>query len=369
MDERAYWIWISHGLRPGSSKIKRILQYAGSVEAFYEAGPKAWASTGLFTRREWQSLKDFTPRQGEYQLEYCERLGLQVFSPNYAGYPDCLRNISAPPCVFYVKGRLPDFDRVLSVCVVGSRECTPSGRTITRRISGELAGRGAVIVSGGALGIDACAHEAAIGCGGVTVAFLGCGIYYPYLITNAGLRDRIGETGALISEYPPDAGVDRGNFPVRNRLMAAVSRGVLVTEARLGSGTSSTVRHALEQGKDVFAVPGDASLEQTAGTNEMIKSGAIPVTCAGDILSYYSGKSFDKPYEAGSASGAPAENPAEKLSGDEAALYQILSSGPQHISILQQKLGWPAGRVLTAATRLELSGLAESCAGRRYRRL
>lgn len=370
MDSRAYWIWIAHGLRPGNTKVKRILQYAGSIENFYNDGPRGWASMGLFTEREMQALKEFTPKHGEYQIEYCEKLGQKVLTPESEHYPNPLRNIQTPPCVLYVKGNLPDFDRTLSIAVVGSREPTAAGETMAERISGDLAKRGVVIVSGGALGIDAAAHRAAIKAGGVTVAFLGCGINYPYLTTNASLREEIAQHGALVSEYAPDVGVERGNFPVRNRLMAGVSSGLLVVEAKIKSGTASTVQYALEQGKSVFAVPGDASNEKTAGSNEMIKSGATPVTCAEDILREFEGETYELPFAHKEKNNRVLHPKVLKpLSEDAKNFWEILPEGICHISEIQENLSWPIGRILAAATELEMAGVLSSLSGRRYKKL
>ncbi len=383
MDVRAYRLWLLHALGCGSTKVRRILKYAGSIEEFYKGGERAWVSMGIFTERELCAMREFSADDALFQIEYCERLGQKIYTPEHPEYPGPLRQIANPPGVLFVKGTLPDFDRMLSIAVVGSRKATKTGIDTARRLGFDLAKAGAVVVSGGAIGVDIAAHEGALEAGGVTVCLLACGINYPYLTQNASIRERIAKSGALVSEYPPDTGIERGNFEVRNRLISGLSRGVAVVEAKEKSGSMITVRYALDQGRDVFSVPGDLGNANAAGTNALIQNGAKLITCAEDILEEYAFGRFEKA-QAAAAEKAEAENAPgtvsahetasapgtassqEDCSQDAAAILRLIGREPIHLSALSAASGFSAARTLSALTELELSGKIVSCSGRRY---
>jgi DNA processing protein len=206
-------------------------------------------------------------------------------SINASAFPEVLRHIADPPKELYILGNLSPLLEKPRLAVVGSRKVTPYGRAVTSDLVREAAGRGVVIVSGLALGVDALAHEAALEAGGYTVAVLACGLDKPHPTTNLRLARRILEKGgALISEYPEGTPPLAHQFIARNRLVSGLSDGVLITEAAEKSGTIHTAGFALEQGRTVMAVPGNITSTQSAGTNNLIKAGATPVTTATDIL-------------------------------------------------------------------------------------
>ena len=368
MDIRAYRIWLSHALSYGSTKVRRVLKHFGTIENFYEQGYKAWSSMGIFTERELQAMKEFSVEHAQFQMEYCEKLGQKIYTPESKEYPECLRNISNPPGVLYVKGTMPDFDNCLAISIIGSRKANESAKKTAYYLGYDLAKKDVIVVSGGAIGGDIEAHKGALKAVGITVCVLPCGINYPYLTQNAKIREEIAENGALISEYPPDTGVDRGNFEIRNRIMSGLARGVAVTHAGLKSGTMITVRHALNQGRDVFAVPGDINNPEAAGTNKLIQDGAKMILCADDILLEYSGIKFKSPKEKQEVLVKEVQNPQPdiQLSGDQALLYEFLTETPAHISQIERALSMPTKRILAAATELELIGLIVSYSGRRF---
>lgn len=200
-------------------------------------------------------------------------------------FPEALRNIPYPPKELYVLGNMEGLMAARRLAVVGTRQVSPYGKQITTRLVEEVAGKGVVIISGLALGVDALAHQAAIAVNGRTVAVLPCGLDRFYPATNAGLAKKILEHGgAIISEYPFDTDARRENFIARNRLVSGLSEGVLITEAALKSGTIHTAGFALEQGRTVMAVPGNITSQLSAGTNQLIKTGALTVTEAADIF-------------------------------------------------------------------------------------
>lgn len=209
---------------------------------------------------------------------------INSISPDDSEYTSPLTSIDVVPKTLYFRGKLPEI-RVLSVAIVGTRRPTPYGKEVTERLAGELAGRGIIIISGLALGIDAIAHRAALAAGGTTLAVLGSGVDEFTPRTNARLgQEIVNRGGAVLSEYAPYTPPYPANFIERNRIVSGLADAVIVTEAALHSGTMSTVGHALEQGREVFAVPGPITSPMSAGTNAMIRSGAHIITGVQDIL-------------------------------------------------------------------------------------
>ncbi len=382
-DPRIYWVWLQHALGAGSSKYKKILASYPSLADFYRAGKEGWLLEGYFTQKEMRGLCTWTLDDAAALAEYCGRLGQRIVTPEEEEYPELLRQIPNPPCVLYVKGGLPDFDSRISVSVVGTRRATQTGRTVARSIAFSLAKSGAVVVSGGALGIDSAAHKGALQAGGVTVCVLGCGIEAEYLMANASLRDAIAQKGALVSEYPPGTQASASNFPIRNRIISGLSLGTLVVEAAARSGSLITADFALDQGRDVFAVPADVCSPVSQGVNALIKSGAKAVSSAEEILEEYAGRFPDKfsldenatdaiinDNDAMLSSPVPhPEIPAGgegELSSDARTVLSCLDTSPRPIAEIGAKAGLDAARLLAAVTELELSEAVRSYSGGRY---
>ncbi|HAH79201.1 MAG TPA: DNA-protecting protein DprA [Ruminococcaceae bacterium] len=378
-DPRIYWIWLQHALGPGSSKPNRVLSAYPSLAEFYRAGREAWLLEGYFTQKEISKMCRWPASAAAALLEYCGRAGQRVLTPESPEYPELLRQIPNPPCALYVKGRLPDFDLAPPIAIVGTRRATPTGRAAARSIAFELAKHGAAVVSGGALGIDTAAHQGALQANGKTVCVLGCGIDFPYLMANASLRDAVAATGALISEYPPGTQASGSNFPIRNRIISGMALGTLVVEAAGKSGSLITADFALDQGRDVFAVPADIFSPVSKGVNGLIKSGAKPVSSAEEIMEEYPDRFSEKIGLDGRNSDAiikdnggraeearPADGEAEDLSEDARALLARLTRAPQGLSDLTAGTGLSAARALSAVTELELAGAVRSYSGRRY---
>jgi DNA processing protein len=377
IDKRAYWVWLQHALGAGSSKQNRILTNYGDLEDFYAAGIENWLLEGYFTQNELGKLNSYSVSDASALIEYSEKIGQKVLTPDCEDYPEPLRQIHNPPCALYVKGTLPDFSANPAIAVVGTRKATATGVATARSFAYELAKRGAVVVSGGALGIDTAAHKGALQAGGKTVCVLGCGIDYNYLMSNASLRESIALSGAVLSEYPPNTQAINSNFPIRNRIISGLTLGTLVIEAAGKSGSLITAQCALEQGRDVFAVPAGIYSPVSQGVNSLIKAGAKPVSNAGEILEEYLYRFSDKIDLNDNESNVilpdqPKPEPKaakmpENCSADAASLYAALTKEPCHISELERKTGIPTPRLLTAVTELELSGCIRSYSGRRYR--
>jgi DNA processing protein len=264
---------------------------------------------------------------------------------NASAFPEVLRHIPGPPTELFILGDLASLLTRPRLAVVGSRKATPYGRSVTTSLVHAVAERGVVIISGLALGTDAIAHQAALGAGGTTIAVLPCGLDKPYPATNRQLaREILARGGVLVSEYPADTAPHRHHFIARNRLVSGLSDGVLITEASAKSGTIHTAGFALEQGKTVMAVPGNITSELSAGTNNLIKAGANPITSPQDILD---------------ALGIGEQLRFEEVLGanaEEDVILRLLKQGVTEGSVLQAKSQLDASLFNQTLTMLELAG-------------
>ncbi len=284
MSSLTYWVWLSTVPGLSAYSANRLLEELGSPEEIYHASPEALQGISGLREKDWIALGDKNLSRADQIIADCRKYGVRICALWDAEYPAPLRAIADPPTVLYVRGTLPDFDRTPALAVVGSRKHSLYGYRVTKSISYQLAQAGVVIVSGMAAGIDAAAHAAALEAGAPTVAVLGCGPDICYPPENKALFDDIPKRGAIVSEYPPGVAPSRIHFPLRNRIISGLSYGVLVTEARERSGALLTATAALEQGREVFAVPGNIDQPTSAGSNSLLRTGARAVTSGADIL-------------------------------------------------------------------------------------
>ncbi len=371
-----YWVWLSLALGVNTPKIKKLYNIYNSIEDFYSGNEKEWRLCGIFNEKEIDALLRTKLIDAESILDYCANKGYDVVSIDDAIYPDKLRDIYAPPSVIYVWGKLPDFNNRLSIAMVGTRKATQYGVMASHVLSASLAKLSVVVVSGGALGIDSASHIGALEAKGTTVCVLGCGFEHNYLPQNAQLRRNIAQTGAVVSEYPPNAKSLPYNFPVRNRIISALSDGVVVVEADEKSGSLITVNHALDQGREVFAVMGNINSRYSTGTNKMIKDGAVPVTSYIDIINAFPNFEIDTDYETvdiieernnNENNELPKHKTDVKLSDTVNMIYQLISNEPIHIDKLVLQTQLPVSKVLQSLTELELLGLISCLQGRMYK--
>lgn len=281
-----YWIWLQKTLGTGNS-YDELLQYFGNPERLYESGKKAWLESGLFSEKTLEKLISSSPSETYHVIKACKDNGWHIVTYEDECYPALLRQIKNYPLVLYVYGDKEVLKTQFAIGIVGTRNATEYGSQAAMNLSYNLASAGAVIVSGGALGIDSCAHEGAIKAGGKTIAVLGNGLGSSYLRQNENLRDSIAQNGAVITELLPFTDPSRTTFPVRNRLISGISRGLLVVEAGEKSGSLITAGYAAEQGRDIFAVAGSIFSNGYNGTNNLIRDGAKSVFSANDILEVY----------------------------------------------------------------------------------
>jgi DNA processing protein len=287
-----------------------------------------------------------------------ERTGLQLVTAFDEEYPRLLSEIVDPPFVLYAAGRLERL-RLPTVAIVGSRDASRYGRDVAWRLAGELSGAGVSVVSGFARGVDAAAHEAAAGGPGGTIAVLGCGIDVDYPREHRSLKERLVAENLILSEYPPGTEPRPQNFPIRNRIIAGLSAGVVVVEASRRSGSLITARLAADFGRDVFAVPGSVFSSTSAGTHELLRDGAILCRNAEDVLAELF-PAVGPPQR--SAAPAPVDLSAESRRVLESLVREESLSAEE----IAQSLDLPAASVLASLFELEGAGLAVPIAGGRY---
>ena len=282
-----YWLWLAQCRGLTNQTRLALLEHFLTPEAVYYADPGEVLLTDGMTREQAEALENKDLREADRILGDCDRLNLRILTLGDAEYPVRLRSIYDPPCVLYLRGRLPAMDEEAAVAVVGTRAATPYGLRSAEQMGYGLAAAGAVVVTGLARGIDSAAAQGALRAGGPVVGVLGCGIDVIYPRENRWLYEDVSAAGALISEYPPGTEPSARHFPVRNRIMSGLSVAVLVVEAPPHSGALITAGAALEQGRDVFAIPGQIDAEGSWGCNRLIREGAGLAAEPWDILREY----------------------------------------------------------------------------------
>lgn len=397
MQDLQYLIWLTATAAIPPQKAWALLSAFGGARAVYEAPAEALARAVPLTPAERLRLRLHTLAPAQTVLERCRRGGIRllpIFDPDY---PERLKNIYDPPVLLYVRGTLPPLGRMAAITVVGTRRCTPYGALTAERFGYQLSAAGAAVISGMAEGVDSAAHRGALRGPTPTVAVFGTAIDGCYPASNGGLLRDILRAGAAVSEYPPGSKTPKGAFPRRNRILAGLSLGVLVVEAPARSGALITAGLALDQGRDVFAVPGGIDAPASAGANELIQNGARLVRGVADILREYQGVyDFSPPAAAEAAEPAaavaaayaprprpaapapaaspvppaPEPHPASAAAPAPAApLLAALADGPLPFDALLARAGMTATEALALLTVLELRGLIRQLPGRVFERV
>ncbi len=396
-----YWLWLQCALGAGA-KTDELIAYFGDPEKMYNAGSNEWRLSGLLTDKKINALKSISPSETGGIFRECKAKGYSIITPDNVNYPERLKQLRDVPLALYALGDTSVLKDTVSIGVVGTRNASNYGIETAQKLSFALASSGATIVSGGALGIDSEAHAGAMLAKGRTVAFLGCGLSFDYLKENASLRRAITKYGAVVSEFAPFTPASRTTFPIRNRLISGITLGTLVIEAGIKSGSLITANFALEQGKDVFAVPGDIVRSSFDGANHLIKNGAKPVFSAMDILSEYEylyGDLIDfskaetslsqipyVEYRKGKKETAVTKQPVmekklvkeevkkekkkeldNSFSDEAKKVYSVLSGEPTHVDDILRQTALKMSDVLSALTELELMGEVEGVEGKKYK--
>ncbi len=354
-----YWLALSLTPGLGSVLIKRLLDRFRTPEAVFRAPVKELLGIeGLGEKVAGEIKKGPLKKMVERELSLLGKVGGRIITLKDDDYPKRLNDIYDPPALLYVRGGLRREDG-LAVAIVGSRKTAPYGRWITEKIGEDLARHGVTVVSGMARGIDSVAHKGAIQGGGRTIAVLGCGVDVIYPSENRSLFHQIIEHGAVLSEFPMGSPPESGHFPKRNRIISGLSMGVVIVQASAESGSLITAGYALEQGRDVFAVPGNVGAEGSRGTNRLIKDGAKLVESSEDIL-----EEILPQWRREEGVAQKREAPAPDLTEDEETLYKLLGETPLHIDGIIRECQLDPGKVSGLLLNLELKGLISQWPGK-----
>ncbi len=360
MAEEVFY-WLALNLTPGigSTLMRRLLDRFNTPEAVFHAPMKELSKIeGLGEKVAQEIRKGPLEKVVERELSLLREVGGRVITLKDEEYPKRLKDIYDPPALLYVRGALKKEDE-FAISIVGSRKTTPYGRWFTEKVSQELARHGLTIVSGMARGIDSLAHWGAISGGGRTIAVLGCGVDVIYPSENRNLFAKMIDRGAILSEFPMGSPPEGGHFPRRNRIISGLSLGVVVVQASEKSGSLITAGYALEQGREVFAVPGNVGTESSRGTHRLIKEGAKLVESSEDIL-----EEILPQWRGGRETTPKVEIPRPDLTEEEKVLYELLSETPLHIDVMIRESRMDPGKVSSLLLNLELKGMISQWPGK-----
>ena len=388
-----YWLWLAQmaGI-PGPMK-SALLAHFSTPEAVYYADRGERALVEGITAAQLDALEDRSLAEADQILGFCQHLGVRIITREDSEFPDRLRGIFDPPLLLYVQGRMPVFDDEVAIAMVGTRDCSQYGARVAEKLGYELASQGALVVSGLAKGLDALCLQGALRAGGVTAAVIGGGHDIKYPSENRYLYEDIAATGVILSEYPPGTEHKGSHFPVRNRIISGLCLGTVVIEAPRRSGALITAHTALEQGRDVFAVPGPIDTPNSEGTNHLLLEGAIPALSAAGILAEYAQqyphklrlKAVESPEPLGQrnkkeAAAEPRRDAPKEaaslpvldlsaeagLTDDQIKILRCLEGSTMQVDDIIEATQIPARRVLSALTLLEVEDRVRQESGKRF---
>lgn len=340
--------------RMNETRLKHLLERLGTPERVMGASVAELVEVPKVDAELAQAIAGYQrTRETDERVRAARTAGVWTAGYNDDDYPDALKPLAHMPPVLFGRGRLLGSDR-MAVAVVGTRIPSHYGRQVAEKLGRELGQRGVTVVSGLARGVDTAAHRGALQVQGRTVAVLGCGIDVHYPPENRRLYDEIAESGAVLTEFPPGVGPLAMNFPRRNRVVSGLARAVVAVEAGEKSGVLNTVEWAREQGRDIYAVPGNITSPQSAGTNRLLRDGARALGTVDDLLR-----------DLGVSTAAP-ERPAAEVNEAERPVFDFLTTEPVHVDDICEGLGMPVGPLLSVLLGLELKGLARQLPGKLF---
>ena len=364
-EERVAYLALSQVPGMGAAKLKTLLSACNTAIGAHSAPIAFLGALPGLSRAIATAIKATPLEAGRKTAEDAARLGAQVILPGDLDYPRLLHDIPDPPPVLFALGN-QSLPLRPGAAIVGSRDHSSYGAAACRSLAGAAAEAGVVIVSGMARGLDAVAHAAALDAGGTTIGVLGNGFGVIYPAANRALYERVAREGLLLSEFPPGERPHAGSFPRRNRLISGLSRVTVVVEAAIGSGALITAGAALDQGREVMAVPGNITSPLSAGSNRLIRDGAAPVLEPADLLQHFPEFVISSKRTAVQ----PASRPLpDALSHEERELAGLLGPNPIHPDELATRFKRPIGEVLGLISGLEIAGVIEQCPGRLFRRI
>lgn len=356
MDDKLYWIGFTLVKGIGAVRFQRLLERFGNAESAWRATPAELAAAGLSLKMIERLVAVREKADLSLIWDQIHAKGIQVLTWMDDTYPQRLKEIEQPPPVLYLRGALSVEDS-WAVAIVGTRRVTPYGRQVTEEIASFLAANGITIVSGLARGVDAIAHQAALKAGGRTLAVLGSGVDKIYPPENRSLAEKIFEHGAVMSDYVPGTSPEASNFPPRNRIISGLSMAVIVVEAGETSGALITAEFAAEQGREVFAIPGNILAPQSKGTNKLIQRGAHPLLSANDVMEALNLS------RVGQQKAARKVLPADEV---EAKLLESIGEEPIHVDEIRNQTGLPVEKVSATLVMMELKGMVRQVGNMHY---
>jgi len=352
-----YWLALTKIPNVGPATIKKLYDHFGSGEAIWHADLSDIARLEGLTKLQFDSIAkariDIDPETELGSLREADAITLDS-----ADYPELLKTIYDPPPILYYKGKKEILDK-RSIAIVGTRKPSSYGLSVANEFAKRLSRLGFVIVSGFAYGIDTSAHKGALEAGGETAAVFGCGLDVIYPPDNIILAEEVINSGCLISEFPPKTPTSNWTFPQRNRIISGLCMGVIVVEGSIDSGSLITAKSALEQGREVFAVPGLIDNENSKGPHWLIKQGAKLIESIEDVL-----EELNIPMPMGCSSEEKAKKDLSGLSDGEKTVYSLLESAPLHIDLVSQRSGLPPQEVSSALMMLEVKGYIKQMPGK-----
>jgi DNA processing protein len=367
-NDLCYWLALSMAKDIGPVSARRLLAAFHTPKDIFEAAAARLRSIPDIGENKVRGILDFDAWDTvEKELSKADKKEIRLIRLTDREYPHNLRQIEDAPILLYAKGEIIEDDKY-AFAMVGSRRMTEYGRRVAEAVSSELASCGLTIVSGMARGIDTVSHQGALKAGGRSIAVLGCGLDRPYPPENFKLFSALCESGCVISEFPLGMPPNKENFPRRNRLISGLSLGTLIVEAAFNSGSLITAAYALEQGKDVFAIPGSVFSKYSDGTNALIKKGARLVQKPYDILEELA------PQIKGLLKLRPDRTMEDfrvlpdglEISAEEKAICNILTDELKHIDVIARELDMPAGKLLSLLLSLEIKGLIRQKEGKNF---
>ena len=356
MDDKRYWIGFTLVKGIGAVRFQRLLERFGDAESAWRAAPADLAGAGLGLKMIERLVAVRKKVDLSLIWDQIQSKGIQVLTWLDEAYPQRLKEIEQPPPVLYLRGELSPEDS-WAVAIVGTRRVTPYGRQVTEEAASFLAANGITIVSGLARGVDAIAHSAALRAGGRTLAVLGSGVDRIYPPENRVMAEQIIEHGAILSDYVPGTPPESSNFPPRNRIISGLSIAVVVVEAGETSGALITAEFAAEQGREIFAVPGNILAPQSKGTNKLIQQGALPLLSANDIMQVLNLT------RVGQHKAARKALPADDV---EAKLLETMGEESLHVDEIRNQSGLPVEKVSATLIMMELKGMVRQVGNMHY---
>jgi DNA processing protein len=356
MNDKRFWVGFNQVKGIGAVRLQGLLEHFSDLEEAWQAPVEQLTAAGLSPKLAERVALVRKNMNLETAMKHYAAQGIDILTWDDDSYPQHLKEIDQPPPVLYVRGTMTRED-AWAIAVVGTRRVSAYGRQVTEELASFLATNGVTVVSGLAKGVDAIAHQAALKAGGRTIAVLGSGVDRIYPPENMALAAKIITSGAVISDYAPGTPPEASNFPPRNRIISGLSLAVVVVEARETSGALITAQFAADQGREVFAVPGNIFAVQSKGTNKLLADGAHPMLTTRDLLDALN---LTRVTEQRTVRNAL---PVDEV---ESQLLKVLSQEPMHMDEIRNQIGLPIERVSAALVMMELKGLVRQVGGTNY---